>query len=69
MTEIQLFTNEEAAKLLRISTVSLWRRRKERQIGFRRDNGKILYSLNDINEYISRNHQSPIELEKRITED
>ena len=69
MANIQLFTNEEAAKMLRISTISLWRRRKQRQIGYRRDNGKILYSLEDITAYIARNHQSPIDLRQGPKED
>lgn len=58
MNEIQLFTDAEAAKILRLSQVSLWRRRKDRKISFRRDMGRVLYSKEDLEEYISRNHQS-----------
>lgn len=58
MGSIELFTNTEAAKILRLSPVSLWRRRRERKIGYRRDNGKILYSRDDLDQYIARNHQS-----------
>lgn len=57
MNQIELFTDAEAAKILRLSKVSLWRRRQSREIGFRRDNGKILYSREDLERYISRNYQ------------
>lgn len=58
MSTIELFTNAEAARMLRLSPVSLWRRRRQRKIGYRRDNGKILYSRQDIEEYLARNHQA-----------
>src|SRR6476620_2286626 len=57
MGNIELFTNEEAARMRRLSPVSLWRRRQQRQIGYRRDNGKILYSREDLDQYLARNHQ------------
>jgi hypothetical protein len=57
MDSIELFTNREAAKILRLSPVSLWRRRQARKIGYRRDNGKIFYSRDDIEQYLARNHQ------------
>ena len=60
MNKLELFTSEEAAKILRLSPVSLWRRRQHRKIGYRRDNGKILYSREDL-EYMTRNHQAPAE--------
>ncbi|MBA3770712.1 MAG: helix-turn-helix domain-containing protein [Blastocatellia bacterium] len=61
MDYVELFTNEEVAKMLRLSPVSLWRRRRERKIGYSRDNGKILYSREDIELYCARNHQQPAE--------
>lgn len=60
MDQIELFTDAEAAKILRLSKVSLWRRRQAREISFRRDNGKILYLREDLERYVSRNHQLAI---------
>ena len=57
MNEIQLFTEAEAAKILRLSSVSLWRRRRDRKISYRRDQGRILYAKEDLEEYINRNRQ------------
>lgn len=57
MQQFELFTDAEAAKILRLSKVSLWRRRQAREIGYRRDNGKILYTREDLERYITRNHQ------------
>lgn len=63
MNQIELFTDAEAAKMLRLSKVSMWRRRQARQIGYRRDNGKIFYSREDlervsITELSTRTYQS-----------
>lgn len=59
MASIELFTNTEAARILRLSPVSLWRRRRQRKIGYRRDNGKILYTRDDLERYLESNHQAP----------
>lgn len=59
MENIELFTNREAAEMLRLSLVSLWRRRRERKIGYRRDNGKILYTRDDLEQYLKQDHQAP----------
>lgn len=67
MGNIELFTNKEAAKILRLSPVSLWRRRRERKIGYRRDNGKIIYSRDDLDQYLARNHQSATAVTKGST--
>ena len=50
----KLMTEKEAAKILRLSTVTLWRERKSGQISFRRFAGKIFYTRQDISEYIER---------------
>lgn len=55
--ERQLFTTSEAAKFLRISTITLWRERKAGRISFHRISSKILYKKEDLENYLARNRR------------
>lgn len=55
MVENQIFTNNEAARYLRISTITLWRERKAGKISFRRVASKIVYLQKDLDEYLQQN--------------
>ncbi len=45
----ELFTDKEAARVLRMSQVTLWRERKEGKITFRRYAGKLFYTRTSSN--------------------
>lgn len=51
----ELFTEQEASAYLRISKVSLWRERKAGRIAFHRISGRIVYSSQQLNEFLERN--------------
>ncbi len=56
--EITLFTDKEAAAYLRISQVTLWRERKAGKISFRRAASKIIYTHDDLQDYLERNKRN-----------
>ncbi len=55
MTEKQIFTDKEASDYLRISKVTLWRERKKGNISFRRAASKLIYTRQDLEDYLQRN--------------
>ncbi len=55
LNEKQIFTDKEAAEYLRISQVTLWRERKARKITFRRAASKIIYTREDLLNYLEQN--------------
>ncbi len=54
----ELFTTIEAARYLRISITTLWRERSKGNITFRRASCKLLYSRDDLEQYLEKNKQS-----------
>ncbi len=54
---LEIFTNSEAARFLRISTITLWRLRKKRLINYRRISSKIAYTIDDLNQYLDSTKQ------------
>ncbi len=56
--ERELFTDKEAAEYLRISQVTLWRERKAGKISFRRAASKIIYTHDDLLDYLERNKRN-----------
>jgi hypothetical protein len=54
----ELFTEREAAKYLRISVTTLWRERTRGNIAFRRASQKLLYTRDDLENYLERNKTS-----------
>ncbi len=52
MEEKQIYTDKEASRYLRISQVTLWRERKRGKISFRRAASKIIYTQNDLDNYL-----------------
>lgn len=53
--ERELFTTDEAAIFLRTSPVTLWRERKAGRISFHRIASKIVYTRQDLENYLKRN--------------
>lgn len=53
----QLFTDKEALSYLRMSKVTLWKERKAGNIGFRKLGAKVVYTREDLDEYLERNRQ------------
>lgn len=51
----EIYTTNEAAKFLRISTITLWRERKKGKISFRRVASKIVYLQEDLENYLNQN--------------
>ena len=49
-----LFTPQEASRLLRISTVTLWRLRRAGKISFRRVASKVIFTQQDLDDYLER---------------
>ena len=52
MDERKVYTEQEACKYLRLSSVTLWRLRRTGQITHRRALGKILYTQADLDGFI-----------------
>ena len=48
----RIFTDREAAAYLRIGQTTLWRLRKNGKISFRRAASKIIYTQNDLENYL-----------------
>ncbi len=48
----QIYTDREAARYLRIGQTTLWRLRKAGKISFRRASSKIIYTQNDLENYL-----------------
>lgn len=61
MSEMTIFTNKEACEFLRISPVTLWRERKRGRISFRRAASKIVYTYDDLLEYLNSNKREAFE--------
>ena len=51
----EVFTEKEAAAFLRISAVTLWRERAKGKITFRRSASKLVYTREDLFDYLERN--------------
>ena len=51
----QIYTDKEASGYLRISQVTLWRERQKGNISFRRAASKIIYTQQDLEDYLQRN--------------
>lgn len=58
MDDQKIFTDKEASEYLRISQVTLWRERKARKITFRRVASKIIYLLEDLENYLERSKRN-----------
>ena len=54
ITDTKLFTPLEASKLLRISTVTLWRLRRAGKISFRRIASKVAFTQQDLDDFLER---------------
>ncbi len=55
MSEKQIYTDKEASDYLRISQITLWRERKAGRIAFRRASSKLIYTRQDLEDYLQRN--------------
>ena len=51
---LDVFTDEEAASALHISRIKLWDERKKGRISFRRAGRRLLYTRQDLVEYLER---------------
>ena len=52
LDEIEVFTEDEAARILRISKVTLWRERKKGRINYRRSASRPVYLREDLENYL-----------------
>ncbi len=50
----KLMTEEQVCEYLGLSKVSLWRQRKAGMIAFRRCGGRVLYTSDDVDEFLER---------------
>lgn len=58
--EDKLFTDKEAARILKVHVTTLWRERKKGNIGFRRVTGRrIMYSRHDLETYLNKDIHEP----------
>lgn len=55
INEPEVFTNRQAAHFLKTSTITLWRERKAGRISFSRVASKIVYTREDLDNYLKRN--------------
>jgi len=55
INENEIFTSKEASRFLRISAVTLWRERKAGRISFRRIASKVVFTRQDLDNYLERN--------------
>ncbi len=55
--EQEILTNAEAARYLRCSPITLWRLRKNGKISFHRIAGKLVYTREDLENFLERNKQ------------
>lgn len=55
INENEIFTSKEASRFLRISAVTLWRERKASRISFRRIASKVVFTRQDLDNYLERN--------------
>ncbi len=60
----QLLTEKEAAVFLRISGVTLWRERTKGKIAFHRVASRIVYTQEDLENYLNRNKREAFGIEK-----
>ena len=58
MDEKQIYTDKEASKFLRIPQVTLWRERRDGNMSFRRAASKLIYTRQDLENYLERNKRS-----------
>lgn len=58
MEEYQIMTTNEVCELLGISLITLWRERKAGRISFRRIASRVVFTSQDIEEYLDRNKTS-----------
>ena len=54
----RVMTQNEVCEILGISPITLWRERKAGRISFRRIASKIVFTSQDVNEYLERNTRS-----------
>ena len=54
----KVMTAGEVCEFLGISAITLWRERKAGRISYRRVASKVLFTREDIEEYLERNKQS-----------
>ena len=57
---MRFFTSKEASRFLRISAVTLWRERKAGRISFRRIASKVVFTRQDLENYLERNKHEAI---------
>lgn len=62
----RILTQTEAAELLGISSVTLWRERKAGRISFRRIASKVVFTSEDISEYLERHKTKAVELGSKV---
>lgn len=60
VNEIEIFTSKDACRILKISTVTLWRERKAGRISFRRIASKVVFTRQDLDNYLERNKHEAI---------
>lgn len=54
LSNLEVFTEDETAEILRISKVTLWRERKRGRITCRRSASRPVYLREDITNYLNR---------------
>lgn len=62
MESIKVFSSDEVARLLGISTISRWRERKAGRISFRRIASRIVFTEADILEFLEQNKNAAISI-------
>lgn len=60
LPENKLFTDKEACEYLGVSSVYLWKQRKNGQLSYRRVASQIRYTSGDLKEFLERNKQPAI---------
>lgn len=60
----EIFTNREAANFLKTSTITLWRERKAGRISFHRVASKIVYTREDLDDYLMRNKREAFGIQR-----
>jgi hypothetical protein len=63
----KLYTDDEAAEYFGMSKVTLWRERSRGQINFRRCAGRLIYTQQDLEQYLERCSNGPAQTKRQIT--
>ena len=63
--EKRVYTSKEASEFLCVSSVTLWRERRAGRIAYRRVSSKIVYTIEDLENYLNFNKHGEFAKGKR----